>query len=118
MPFLTTWMISMACANVPAYQKNQYACTQFMDTGVKKTLLYGADQKTEDYYTIKAKATANDTFGSGTEEIIGGGAYGYRAYRRKAIDLKLPNEGLANSVTMHVSPGSYGLGFGWKMPWL
>lgn len=116
MPLMTA-LISMACSS--AYQNHQDACSKFLEASTKSTQVYSYDEKIENYYTVQAKEVASNTLGIGGTDVIGGGAYGYKVYRNKSVDFKLPAPGLADSVSNHVDFNnySYTLNLTWKMPW-
>jgi hypothetical protein len=111
-------LLQMACQNIQNWQNHESACNSFMDQSSKAVQIQQYDQKIEDYFTIKAKDEVTSDFGKEPLEVAGGAAYGYRAYRNKSVDFKLPTMGLADSVSNRITPNSYSLNLSWKMPWL
>lgn len=116
MPLMTA-LISMACSS--AYQNHQDACSKFLEASSKQIGLFQTDERVENYYTLQAKEAASNTLGTGGTDAVGGSAYIYKVYRNKAVDFKLPNLGLADSISNHVDFNnySYTLNLTWKMPW-
>jgi arginine/ornithine N-succinyltransferase beta subunit len=108
----------MACSNVNTWQNHQDACGKFGEVGTQKIGLSEIDRKTEDYYTVKAEQTTQNTLGNEALYAGIGIAYAYKSYRNKAISFKLPTMGVADSVTNKVTTNSYTLNLTWKMPFL
>jgi hypothetical protein len=115
---LMTWAIGLACQNIQMYQNHQDACSRFFSISSDKIGLTPLDSQVENYYTVKATAVATDTLGKDAMGSIGGLGYGYRVYRAKSIDFKLPTLGIADKITAHAALDGGSVGLTWKMPWL
>ena len=112
---LTSMLISSACANINVYANHQDACNKFMEVSSQKIGLEQTDQKIENYYTLEAKTTATNNLGPAAIDVAAVGAYSYKVYRNKAIDFKLPNMGICDTLSNHVTPNSYSVNMGWKI---
>ena len=111
-----TWAIGLACQNIQMYQNHQDACSKFLSIGSDKIGLTPLDSQVEGYYTVKATAIATDTLGTNAMDSIGGLGYGYRIYRAKSVDFKLPNLGIADKITAHAAVDGGSIGLSWKFP--
>ena len=107
----------MACSSVQTYANHQDACNAFITQSTQKIGLYQDTNGIESHYTVIANDTAKDNIGTAPMEIGGGLAYGYRAYRQKAVDFRLPTMGICDKASNHITPNSYSLNLTWKMPW-
>jgi hypothetical protein len=114
---LTSWLIQVACQNT--YQNHMDACTNALQASTKQIGLLDTDSKIENYYTVKTKDFIANSTGSAAIDVAGGTYYVYKVYRNKAIDFKLPNMGIADSISNRIDLNSYSytLNFSWKMPW-
>jgi len=115
---LTAMAITAACQNIDVWANHQDACQKFFEVSSQKIGVTETDQKTENYYTLKAKTVAADNLGTTVIDVAGGVGYVYRVYRNKAIDFKLPNLGICDTVSNHITPNSYTLNLKWNFPWL
>lgn len=114
---LMSWMIGMACSSITTWQNHQDACTHFFEATTKYTQVYQTDEKTEGYVTDRATVTAKENLGTTAVDTVGGVAYTYRVYRNKAVDFKLPNLGICDSVSNRITLDSYTLNLKWNFPW-
>lgn len=113
---LMAWAISMACSSNTSVDQN--ACNKFLEASAKSTQVYQNEEKTENYFRVMATDKADNYFGKDVEKVGGGAYFGYKVYRDKAVDFKLPNMGLCDTLSNRVTPNSYSINIKWNFPWL
>lgn len=69
--------------------------------------------KAQSVATSKATSTAKDVLGD-KEWVIVGTAMAAKAVKSKHLNFKLPNIGVADTISNDITPNSYGLTLQWR----
>lgn len=115
MPLMSLGIASL-CMSVAAPGQYNTACSKAVEAGTKQSGIYQLMDKTEQNQLTTATKTGQDLFGDEVVEVIAAGAYSYRVYNNKALRFKLPDMGIADSISNTITPNSYTLNFQWRLP--
>lgn len=94
-------------------QYNQ-ACNKALDAGTRQVGIRQDADALEDKSLDLAKITATKNLGPAPVAVATAGVYTYRVYKEKSIVFKLPNMGIADTISNQITDKSYKLNFEWR----
>jgi len=94
-------------------QYNQ-ACNKALDAGTRQIGIRQDADNLEDKSLDLAKNTATTNLGPTPVAIVTAGVYTYKVYKDKSIVFKLPDIGIADSISNQITDKSYKLNFTWR----
>lgn len=89
------------------------ACNKALDAGTKQSGIQQNVDNFENKSLDLAKKNGTETFGSVPVALATAGVFSYKVYKAKSVDFKLPNLGIADTISNQVTDKSYKLLFTW-----
>jgi hypothetical protein len=90
------------------------ACNIALDAGTQQAGIKQQADNVENKSLDLAKKTAVDNLGTTPVAAVSSGVFIYNVYKARSIDFKLPNMGIADTVSNKITDKSYTLNFIWK----
>jgi hypothetical protein len=118
MPLITGAFVFF-CSQIGATGQYDAACNKGLEAVSRQSgnyqLMESGEKKTMELATDMSK----DNLGKSATDVgsaIGGvGVFAYKTYRAKTINFKVPNLGLADTITASATPNSGKLSFKWNI---
>jgi len=107
--------IASLCAGVAADGQYNIACNKAVEAGTRQYGVYQLMDRTEQKSLEIATKQGSDILGKDATEVVVIGVYSYRFYKDRAVVFKLPNLGLADTISNRITLTSYTLNFQWNI---
>lgn len=90
------------------------ACNKAIDAGTRQVGLRQNADNLEEKSVELAKTKSTETFGPAPVAVVTAGVYTYKVFKEKSIIFKLPDVGIADTISNQITDKSYKLNFTWR----
>lgn len=90
------------------------ACNKALDAGTQQAGIRQSADNLENKSVDLAKTKGTETFGSVPVAVATVGIFSYKVYKAKSLNFKLPNVGIADTISNQITDKSYKLIFTWR----
>lgn len=90
------------------------ACTHAIDAGTRQVGIRQEADNLEEKSVNLAKTKSTETFGPAPVVVVTSGVFVYKVIKDKSLQFKLPNVGIADTISNKITDKSYTLNFTWK----
>lgn len=112
---LITGAFVFFCAQIGATGQYDQACNKSLEAASRQSGSYQLMESTEKKTSEYATNIAQKNLGSVPLDIGGAGVFMYKVYHSKSLNFKVPNLGLADTVTASATPNSGKISFKWNI---
>lgn len=105
--------IASLCVATATGQYNN-ACNKALDASTRQIQIRQEADAAQDVGEKAITKKVEENLGKTTVQAVVAGGFVYNTVKTKALDFKLPNMGIADTISNKVTPNSYGLTLVWK----